>query len=348
MKLQHSLPEKDDTRMQGEPARGVEVLLATYNGERFLREQIESILAQEYADLTILARDDGSSDGTEALLAEYAVRDPRRMRLVVDGERSGSAQANFLRLLRASSAPYVCLSDQDDVWLPHKISACMRAMQHMEAEHGVAAPLLVFSDLRVVDERLQPLHASFWRHERVDPSSIHRLRSMLHQNMLTGCTAMLNRALVELVLTMPEEASMHDRWIALVAAALGHSTSLPEPMVLYRQHAANVVGASREAASVASVARRAKDAGGRVAEWETSQRMARALLRLHGGAMREVDRRLVETFLRCGTSSSRMVRVGIFLRYRFFRSGWLRNAATVVMLWQLRAAVRDERGDAAG
>jgi glycosyltransferase involved in cell wall biosynthesis len=312
------------------------VLLATYNGAKYLREQIDSVLAQDYPAVEILARDDGSSDGTVEILEEYAQREPQRVRLVRDGVKSGSAKGNFLRLLAASGAAYVCLCDQDDVWLPGKVSASLQAMRELEARHGKDTPLLVFSDLRVVDEQLRELYPSYWRQERVDPSAIHRLRSTLGQNVLTGCTAMLNRPLVKLALDMPEETPMHDRWIALLATTLGHSAFLTEATVLYRQHGGNVVGARVEAETLESVARRAQDSGNRVKQWWVNQDVAAALLRLHGDALRVEDRRLVEAYLRCGQSPSRWVRVGTLLRHRIFRTGWLRNAATVWELWRLK------------
>jgi glycosyltransferase involved in cell wall biosynthesis len=325
---------RSDAAMSGQPL--VQVLLATYNGARYLREQMESVLAQDDPAVEILARDDGSSDGTVEILEEYARRLPERVRLVSDGVKSGSAKENFLQLLAASSAPYVCLCDQDDVWLPGKVSASLQAMRGLEAKHGKAVPLLVFSDLRVVDAELRELSPSYWRQERVDPSAIARLRSTLGQNVVTGCTAMLNRPLVELALRMPEETPMHDRWIALLATTLGHSAFLTEATVLYRQHGGNVVGARVEAETLEDVARRTRNSGERVKQWWVNQDVAAALLRLHGEALQMKDRRLVEAYLRCGASPSPWVRVGTLLRHRIFRTGLLRNVATVWELWRLK------------
>lgn len=317
----------------------VQVLLATYNGARFLREQIDSVLEQTYPWLEVLERDDGSTDDTMAILEEYARCVPERVSLLRDGERSGSAKGNFLRLLAASNAPYVCLCDQDDVWLPEKVSAGLEAMRRLEAEYGKDGPLLVFSDLRVVDERLRKLHPSLWRHEGLDPAAVHRLRSMLGQNVVTGCTAMLNRRLVELALQMPDETPMHDRWIGLLATALGHACYLSEPLVLYRQHGGNVVGARVEAETLANVVERSRDSTDRVTQWWVNQDVAAALLRLHGEALRTEDLRLVEAYLRCGQSRSRWIRVGTLLRYRIFRAGWLQNVATLWELWRLKLRV---------
>ena len=175
----------------------VEVLLGTYNGERFLREQIDSILEQDYPSVRILARDDASTDGTMAILSHYAEQAPERFTVLPGREASGGAQWNFLRLMQASEAAFVCFADQDDVWLPDKISRSMRALHDLEARYGADVPLLVFSDLRVVDEELHSLHESYWANEVICADDIHRLPRILQQNVVTGCTATLNRALVK-------------------------------------------------------------------------------------------------------------------------------------------------------
>jgi len=114
----------------------IEVLLATYNGARFLREQIESILSQDYQALCILAADDGSQDDTPAILAEYAERFPKRLRVLGGAAPTGSAKANFLRLMHHASEAYVCFSDQDDVWLPSKVRLSLETMQALEQRHS--------------------------------------------------------------------------------------------------------------------------------------------------------------------------------------------------------------------
>ena len=118
----------------------MEVLLATYNGARFLREQLDSIFAQDYENLRILARDDGSRDETPQILSEYAQRFPSRFRLLPTDTATGSAKTNFLKLMQASDADYVCFCDQDDVWLPEKVSTTQRAMSGLEERWGRDTP----------------------------------------------------------------------------------------------------------------------------------------------------------------------------------------------------------------
>ncbi len=133
-------------------------------------------------------------DGTSAILEEYAARLPERVRVCAGGEATGHPKRNFLRLMQASAAEYVCFADQDDVWLPHKVSLTLSAMQRLEERYGRETPLLVFTDLRVVDERLRMLHRSFWRRAGLRAENIHRLERVLGENVVTGCTAMMNRS----------------------------------------------------------------------------------------------------------------------------------------------------------
>jgi glycosyltransferase involved in cell wall biosynthesis len=310
----------------------VEVLLGTHNGERFLREQIDSILQQDYPSVRILARDDASTDETVAILSHYAQQAPERFTVLPGREPSGGAQWNFLRLMQASEAAFVCFADQDDVWRPDKISRSMRALHDLEASYGANVPLLVFSDLRVVDEELHSLHESYWANEVICADDIHRLPRILQQNVVTGCTATLNRALVNLALRMPPEAPMHDYWVALIASTMGHAAPLKEATVLYRQHGGNVVGATIGKSSPAELVQRALVSNGRRAQWIIQQRAAAAFLRVYGNEIPGAKRVVLETYLECGAARSGWTRVRMLFRHGFLRRGLLRNLATA---WEL-------------
>lgn len=324
--------------MERHEAPEVEVLLATFNGERFLREQVDSILTQDYLSVRVLARDDGSTDQTPAILAEYAERLPGRFTVLPSGEPTGSAMKNFGRLLQAATARYVCFSDQDDVWLPAKLRISMEAMRRLEDRHGHELPLLVFTDLRVVDDALRTVRGSMWDGAGIDPETIHRLPRLLGQNVVTGCTALINSPMVELARPMPQTALMHDRWIGLLASALGAAEALRQPTVLYRQHDKNVIGAALDGKSVTSVAMRSRDDRGRRRERWRSEQQAEALLGLYGAEMASAAKQALTAYLRSGRSGSRLDRVWLTLRFGFFRSGLLRNAATFWDLWRARSS----------
>lgn len=221
----------------------IDILLATFNGDAFLAEQIESVLAQSITDWRILVRDDGSSDEMVAIVRRYALQYPERIFLIEDQDTNLGAAGNFARLMEHSQAPYVMLCDQDDVWHPAKVERMLAAMRELEEESAAGLPLLVYSDLTVVDRDLKVEQPSFWRYMQTDPGSGNAINRLMWHNVVTGCASICNRHLVELALPIPAEALMHDWWMALVAASLGRLQSLPEATVLYRQHDTNTLGA---------------------------------------------------------------------------------------------------------
>ena len=223
---------------------GTFIVLATHDGERFLAEQIESLLAQTDGCWTLLARDDHSSDNTKALLDGFARRDDRIRVLPVPAERLGSAGRNFAGLLQAAlehGADHVFCCDQDDVWAADKLERMLAALR--QAEGPGRQPCLVHHDLVVVDSRLVPLNRSYWSLMALKPENETRPQRLLSRNEVTGCALACNRALLELALPVPKEAIMHDWWLALYAGFFGRLLPLPQTLVSYRQHGANAIGA---------------------------------------------------------------------------------------------------------
>jgi len=312
----------------------IEVLLATYNGERFLREQIDSILSQDYNNLRVLARDDGSTDCTKEILNEYAQRFPDRFQIMPADLPTGSAKQNFLKLMKLSTSQYICFADQDDVWLADKLSKTMQAMAALELDCGTATPLLVFTDLRVVDEQLKTLHDSFWKQASINPGRIRRPVDVVTHNPVTGCTALINRRLLELALDMPPEAAMHDSWIALLASAFGAWSIVREKTVLYRQHERNVIGVEAHVRSPRKLLERLWQRQSRILQWRKNEILAEAFLRIHEQNLSTKNREIFRAFLQCGRRESRFVRIAMMLRYRFFRGGLFLNIATAVDLWR--------------
>jgi glycosyltransferase involved in cell wall biosynthesis len=219
----------------------IDVILATYNGAPFLSEQLESLFRQEGVKLGIRVRDDGSTDGTVSILEKYAQRYPDRITIHRGLDRLGG-KGSFAWLLDRSHASYVAFCDQDDVWESHKLRTLLNRMHALEKLHGRETPLMVHSDLAVVDDRLQSIDPSFWRYSGIDPTRV-TLGQVLVKNPVTGCALLANRALVEKARPIPDEATMHDHWLALTAVLFGKIDSVYEPLVRYRQHGKNTVGA---------------------------------------------------------------------------------------------------------
>ena len=228
--------------MRDEP---VSILLATFNGAPFVREQIASIRSQSVSDWTLVIRDDGSTDGTPEILRELAGSDPRIV-LVSDTlgrlGAAGSFSTLAARVLTGPTGP-VLFADQDDVWFPTKIERTLAVLRSAEAAGPANTPILVHSDLTVIDGVGRHLHDSFMRFQRIRHEGAQPLRTLLVQNFVTGCTVIVNRPLLEMAIPVPAAAMMHDWWLALCAAACGSIEFIQEPTVAYRRHGTNAMTA---------------------------------------------------------------------------------------------------------
>jgi len=198
----------------------IEILLASYNGAPFIREQIDSILAQTEQRWHLTLSDDGSTDGTDAVLDEYAARFPEKIARVRSGRRFGNARDHFFWLIRQCDADLMMTCDQDDVWYPEKVQVTLEALQ--KAQNAAREPVLVFTDLAPVDAQLRPMAPSLMRLQKQDATVIDYRRILL-QNIVTGCAMGFNRALAEVAGRCSNSADviMHDWWMAAAAARFG-------------------------------------------------------------------------------------------------------------------------------
>lgn len=215
----------------------VAVLLSTYDGVRFLPQQLESILQQHYARWIMLWRDDGSADATRSVMQAFGERmGPDRCRAVAEDLGHLGIAGSFLTLLQGVPPHTIAaFADQDDVWMPDKLQRGVAAL----AEVPPGQPALYCARQQLVDEDLVPLGLSPYRgHPSAFPAA-------LTQNVATGCTVMLNPAAVTLVAaSMPPGGTLHDWWSYLVVSAAGGRLITDSvPVVLYRQHRRNAVGA---------------------------------------------------------------------------------------------------------
>ncbi len=224
--------------------RNIDILLATYNGQAYLREQIDSILAQSNQDWQLLIRDDASDDDTLSIIKDYVTRYPDRVKLIEDNSGHLGASLNFQRLLENSITEYIMFCDQDDVWLPNKIEATLKLMKTTEKSYP-DKPILVHTDLRVVDSQLKTIATSTWRYQKTPPETGNDFNKVMLQNVATGCTIMINEKAKVVSLPIPKEAVMHDWWIAINVAKHGEIVYIPDQLVLYRQHLNNAVGAKK-------------------------------------------------------------------------------------------------------
>lgn len=219
----------------------VEILLATYNGEKYLNEQLNSLKNQTYKNWRIIARDDGSSDKTLQILENFKKNNPNKMEIYLNSGRSHGPMNNFCELMKLSKENYVAFCDQDDVWIPTKLEKTMKLMKKLERNFGLL-PILVHTDLMIVDKNLKIMFKSMIRTQKLNYSSRKSIKQLIVQNCVTGCTMMANRNLIRICGTIPKGAIMHDWWLAIVACAFGKLEFLDESTVYYRQHEANSVG----------------------------------------------------------------------------------------------------------
>jgi len=316
----------------------IDILLPAFNGADYIGIQIESIQKQGYANWRLLIRDDGSTDETVTIIKDYALKD-KRIFLVEAGKESLGIIKNITCLLEQSSAQYVMLCDQDDVWLPDKIEKSLDLMLRMEKD-ALGFPLLVHGDLKVVDRSLKKIALSFWRFQHLDPASSGRINRLLVQNVATGCTMLMNRRLVELSQPIPESVLMHDWWIALVACALGKIGYILESAVLYRQHGSNKIGG--RGYGIHRILERLCSPGQVRSEFFGAIYQAQDFLQAYGPLM---DKQTYDTVCRFSAilEQSPIIRVLDMLRYRFLKTGILRNMATAWILLNLPGDARNQQ-----
>ena len=225
--------------------RVVDILLATFNGERLISEQIDSILNQTYTNWNLIIRDDGSTDNTIMIIKDYINKHPHKIKLIEDEKRNLGSSKNFSELLNYSKSEYIMFCDQDDVWLPDKIRLSLEKIVELENAFGREKPLLVFNDLFVVDDSLKIISDSFWRLKKRKPQNT-SLNRLIVQNVITGCAMIINKMLLELSMPIAKSAMMHDWWMGLVASSYGEIGYIRAPLIYYRQHSSNVIGANRK------------------------------------------------------------------------------------------------------
>lgn len=221
----------------------VAILLATYNGEKYLRELLESLIAQSFNNWTCYIHDDNSNDKTINILNEYVEEYPQKFYLL-NYDVAGKSSSNFISLLKRTNSKYTMFCDQDDVWLPNKIESTLRRMKQVEE---MDKPTLVFTDLTVVDCHLRVIDDSYISYTKRDPQNL-SLQNLLKQNLAAGCTIMINNALLSIAKDNIEllQLAMHDWGLILLACVKGKISYLNESTILYRQHNNNQVGATRK------------------------------------------------------------------------------------------------------
>lgn len=204
----------------------ISVCMATYNGEKYLKEQLDSILKQIKSSDELIISDDGSTDSTRIIIKEYQ-KEYKNIYLI-DGPKMG-VQKNFENALKTSQGDIIFLSDQDDIWMDDKVNEVLEAFQNPNV-------VLILHDAQIVDQNGQVIEDSFFEHR----GSKSGLFENLWKNSYLGCCMALRRSVLECSLPFPPKIEMHDWWIGLIGEMMGEVRLIDKPLLKYRRHGENV------------------------------------------------------------------------------------------------------------
>lgn len=306
------------------------IIMATYQGEQYLAEQIDSITGNTYQNIELHIYDDGSTDKTFAIAEEYAGKYPEKICAARNVKNKGVI-LNFLEATATLESDYYMYCDQDDVWLPEKIQKTLDFMQKQEETTTPAGsiPVVVFSDAIVTDASLTETAPSFQRQSGYDTNALD-LPHLLMENKLIGCTMMFNRAARDKLLekNIPSAIRMHDWWLALIGTAFGKVAYLDEPLLLYRQHENNVVGGSSKGSYLKdriSHLRRDREA------LYATMAQGKAFLSVYGEELPPEKEKILRLFAEL-PEKNWLARRFYIVKYGFLKSGLARNAGILLVV----------------
>ncbi len=216
----------------------IEILMATYNGETYIREQIDSIINQTYKNWVLLVRDDNSKDNTVSIIEEYEQKDSR-IRLLRDKKGNLGFVRNFEELMANSLEDFIMFSDQDDYWIENRIEKYIEIITNLSSE-DMKKPLLIHSNSFICDKELNIKKEKFISNCAEDKE----FDIVFFNYIVQGSTALVNRKLVNLALPFSSKVTLHDRYLHLLAEFLGKRIFLNQSLMKYRQHDNNKIGAN--------------------------------------------------------------------------------------------------------
>lgn len=333
----------------------IAIIMATYNGEKFLGEQIDSICRNTVQDWKLYLFDDGSTDGTILAAESYAARYPGKIQ-IHRNEKNLRSAGNFYCGARfvyeREPADYYMFCDQDDRWDADKIEVTLKKMQELEQESASVSrrhtqpfgkepavgeragasdiPLLVYTDSRMTDQEGHEICPSFQAASHLNSENCD-FAHLLMENKMPGCTQMMNHALLTAAFShpgIPEHFIMHDWWLGLVAACFGRIGYLNRATMGYRQHGGNVVGGQ----SFVSYVKERISGIGRLREMlRADVRQGAEFYEWYGGQMREPERQTAEAFAELEKAGF-FRKKALLCRYHFWKSGFVRNVALFLLL----------------
>lgn len=303
----------------------IDILLASYNGEKYIAEQIESILKQTYKDYRLLIRDDGSTDDTLKIIKKYCSEYPNKIFLIEDEIKCKSAAKNFFQLLQYAESDYIMFSDQDDYWLENKIEVCMNRMTGLEKMDSDKIPILVYANYKVVGENLQDIG---FNHNKSQVAKHYiELNRLLVQNYITGCLILANKALYTAMGEYNEAIPMHDGWAAICASAMGIISHIDATVMLYRQHGDNCAGAL-EVTNMKYRIKRFFDKNTKNAN-VIYRNQAKLFLDRNRKRLEKKEIQCLEEFISIGFEKKKIIRIIKLLRGNYLKSDFVRKIGQI-------------------
>lgn len=305
--------------------------MCTYNGQEYLEEQLDSLFGNTVQDWDIYISDDGSKDRTLDILMQYFEKYPNRMHLRVNETNKGASN-NFLSMAQElgkemQEDDFIMFADQDDLWYENKIKITLEYMNKLINELGNQVPLLVCSDVRVIDENQNIISDSFLR---MNHYNVKRLdfSHLIMENKVQGCTTMINKVLAMQLETLPQYATMYDMWLGLIAAVQGKIIYIEQPTMDYRQHSNNVKGSRDFWYDV--ISKFSNLGQQRQMIFDTTAQISE-LIFLYSEKMMEKDLRIAEAFSTLERQNWVMRRINI-IKYHMWKSGIIRNLGMLILI----------------
>lgn len=307
------------------------IIMCTYNGERYIQEQLQSIEQNLAQDWKIIVSDDQSTDKTINILKNFEKKNPGKMILNINKAKKGAIH-NFLSSIytigvEMDDNDFIMLCDQDDVWNADKISKTMHNMREQTVLYGNTIPLLVCTDVSVVDSQMNLIYESFRKMNHYDVSHLDFAHLMM-ENKVQGCTVMINKSMALMLDRLPHTAMMHDGWLAFIAAAFGRIKYIDQPTMKYRQHNTNVQGSI---AFGEDIKNKLSNLGGQRQIVMNTAAQVREFIEIYGDRLSDTRKREAEAFATLPQQNFVMRRYNI-IKYHMWKSGLLRNIGLMILI----------------
>ena len=307
------------------------IIMCTYNGERYIQEQLQSIEQNLAQDWKIIVSDDQSTDNTVKILKDFEKKNPGKMIININKAKKGAIH-NFLSSIytigvEMNDNDFIMLCDQDDVWNADKISKTMHDMREQIVLYGNTIPLLVCTDVSVVDSKMNIIHESFRKMNHYNISHLD-FAHLLMENKVQGCTIMINKGMALMLDKLPYFAMIDYGWLAFISAEFGRIKYIDQPTMKYRQHTANVQGsiAFRE-----DIKNKLSNLGGQRQIVMNTAAQVREFIEIYGDRLSDTIKREAEAFATLPQQNFVMRRYNI-IKYHMWKSGLLRNVGLMILI----------------